>query len=59
VRRQAAARELQRRLEEHRAGAAVRPRPARLAHTDVWIRGWFVEPRARQSLFAATSQEHD
>jgi hypothetical protein len=38
------ARELQRRLEEHRAGAAVGPRSARLAHTDVWVGGWLVEP---------------
>jgi hypothetical protein len=46
-------RELERGPEKHGAGAAVRPRPARLAHTDIRIGGWLVEPRGRHSLLAA------
>src|SRR2546422_882995 len=42
-------------LEQRGAGAAVRPRPARLAHTDVWIGGRLVEPGARDRLLAAAA----
>jgi hypothetical protein len=45
-------RSLQRRLEEHGAGAAVWPGPAWLTHTDVRIGGWLVEPGARHGLLA-------
>ena len=52
-------RSLQRRLEQHAAGAAVRSWQARLTHTDVRVGGWLVEPGTRHSLLAASPQEGD
>jgi hypothetical protein len=50
---------LQRRLEQRGAGAALRPRPPRLAHADVRIGRRLVEPGTRHRLLAAAPQNGD